>query len=204
MTGFRALYGGNTCLDFANTRDARGGPEPGEHLFSYADLVRWAAYADLLDAAAGRHLATLAKARPQAAQASFTAALRLRETIFRIFAGLSRGTPPAPADLALIQQGYAAALGTARLEHRGDRFVWDLPAEKLDRVWWPAAVAATKLLTGATLERVKVCASGGGCDGLFLDTTKNGSRRWCSMGDCGTEAKIRRQSARRRSRAAIP
>ena len=199
MTGFPALYGGNTCLDLANTLDARGTPEQEEHLFAYADLVRWAAYADLLDAAGSRHLATLAKARPQAAAASFTAALRLREAIFRVFAGHSRGTPPAPADLALIQQGYAAALGTARLEQRGDRFVWDLPAEKLDRVWWPAAVAAAKLLTGGALERVKVCASGEGCQGLFLDTSKNGSRRWCSMGDCGTAAKIRRQGARRRA-----
>ena len=196
MTG---LYGGNICLDFANTLDARGGPDPEDHLGGYADLVRWAAYAELLDAAGSRHLATLAKARPQAAQASFTAALRLREAIFRVFAGLARGTAAAPADLALIQQGYAAALGTARLEQRGDRFVWDLPAERLDRVWWPAAVAAAKLLTGGALDRVKLCASGGRCQGLFLDTSKNNSRRWCSMTDCGTEAKIHRQTTRRRT-----
>ncbi|MEU8243429.1 ABATE domain-containing protein [Actinoplanes missouriensis] len=195
---FPALYGGNTCLDFANTVDARGADPREEHLHDYADLVRWAAYANLLDEPATRHLRTLATARPQAAQASFAAALTLREAIFRVFAGLHAGTPPAPADLTLIQQGYAAALSTARLEQRGDQFVWTLPADHLHRAWWPAAVAAAKLLTTGPVTRVKVCASTGGCRGLFLDTSKNNSRRWCSMDDCGTEAKIRRQATRRR------
>ncbi|BBH69639.1 hypothetical protein ACTI_63240 [Actinoplanes sp. OR16] len=199
MTGFPALYGGNTCLDFANTVDARGTGTLEEHLSDYGDLVRWSAYAGLLDEPATRHLRTLAAARPQAAQASLAAALTLREAIFRIFAGLADGSAPAPADLTLVQQGYAAALATARLEHRDGAFVWNLPADNLHRAWWPAAVAAAKLLTGGPLDRVKVCASGNGCRGLFLDTSKNNSRRWCTMDDCGTEAKIRRQTARRRA-----
>jgi predicted RNA-binding Zn ribbon-like protein len=198
-TGFPALFGGNTCLDFANSAAARGTATREEHLFDYGDLVRWAAYANLLDEPARRHLHTLAVARPQAAQASFTAALTLREAVFRIFRGLAGGTPPAPADLTLIQQGYAAALATARLEQRGDRFVWNLPADHLHRAWWPAAVAAAKLLTAGPAERVKVCASTGGCQGLFLDTSKNNSRRWCTMDACGTTAKITRQTARRRA-----
>ncbi|MEU4689309.1 ABATE domain-containing protein [Actinoplanes sp. NPDC023714] len=199
MTGFPALYGGATCLDFANTVDARATDAPEEHLAGYPGLVRWSAYAGLLDEPATRHLLTLAAARPQAAQASHAAALTLREAIFRIFAGLAAGAPPAAADLALLQQGYAAALATARLEQRGDRFVWNLPAENLHRAWWPVAVAASKLLTGGSLDRVKVCASGRGCRGLFLDTSKNNSRRWCTMESCGTAAKIQRQAARRRS-----
>ncbi|WP_229074809.1 ABATE domain-containing protein [Actinoplanes sp. DH11] len=197
MSGFPALYGGNTCLDFANTADRRDGAPQPEHVPGYGDLVRWAAYAGLLDAPATRHLHTLAAARPQAAQASHTAALTLREAIFRVFAGRAGGTPPAPADLTLIQQGYAAALATARLEQRGDTFVWTLPADHLHRAWWPAAVAAAKLLTTGPLARVKLCAAG--CRGLFLDTSKNSSRRWCSMDACGTSTKIRNQNARRRA-----
>ncbi|MEU4560633.1 ABATE domain-containing protein [Actinoplanes sp. NPDC023936] len=199
MTEFPALYGGQTCLDFANTVDARGTGARAEHLAGYPDLVRWSAYAGLLDEPATRHLLTLAAARPQAAQASYAAALTLREAIFRIFAGLATGAPPAPADLTLIQQGYAAALATARLEQRGGAFVWNLPADALHRAWWPAAVSAAKLLTGGPIDRVKVCASGAGCRGLFLDTSKNASRRWCAMESCGTAAKIHRQTARRRA-----
>jgi predicted RNA-binding Zn ribbon-like protein len=199
MAGFPTLYGGSTCLDFANTVDARGAATRAEHLFDYGDLVRWSAYANLIDEPATRHLLTLAAARPQAAQASWTAALTLREATHRIFTGLATGTPPASADLALVQQGYAAALTTARLEQRGDKFVWNLPADHLHRAWWPAAVAAAKLLTAGPAERVKVCASTAGCQGLFLDTSKNNSRRWCTMDDCGTTAKITRQTARRRA-----
>ncbi|MBG0565959.1 CGNR zinc finger domain-containing protein [Actinoplanes aureus] len=192
--GFPSLYGGLTCLDFANTVDGRALPEPEEHLHDYADLVRWAAYADLLDTETAHHLALLAKARPQAAAASYTAALRLREATFRLCAA-----PPAANDLALIQQGYAEAMSTATLTPAGTHYTWTLAGDHLDRAWWPAAVSAVELLTTDRLARVKVCASSGGCDGLFLDISKNGSRRWCDMGTCGVEAKISRQTARRRA-----
>jgi hypothetical protein len=59
---------------------------------------------------------------------------------------------------------------------------------------WPIAHAALELLTDAELHRVKRCA---GCPWLFLDHSKNTSRRWCAMNDCGTHAKVRRYVARR-------
>ncbi|WP_328474077.1 ABATE domain-containing protein [Actinoplanes sp. NBC_00393] len=194
--GFPPLYGGLTCLDFANTVDGRPTPQPEDHLHDYRDLVRWAAYAGLLDTAAAHWLTGLAEARPADAAASYTAALRLREAIFRACSG---DAPPQPGDLALIQQAYAAAMSHATLTPDGPGFSWALDTDHLDRAWWPAAVSAVDLLTTGPLPRVKVCASTGGCDGLFVDTSKNGSRRWCRMQDCGTEAKIGRQTARRRA-----
>ena len=62
---------------------------------------------------------------------------------------------------------------------------------------WPVARAAFALLTAAELRRVKRCA---GCPWLYLDQSKNASRRWCSMSDCGTHAKIRRYVDRRAAR----
>ncbi|MEU4424859.1 ABATE domain-containing protein [Actinoplanes sp. NPDC024001] len=192
---FPPLFGGLPCLDFANSVDGRAMPRPEEHLHDYGHLVRWAAYAELIDDDTARHLQTLAAARPQAAQASHAAALRLREAIFRVCAD----DTPAAADLAIIQQGYAGAMAAATLTPTGTRYSWTFPGDHLDRAWWPAACSAVDLLTTGRLDRVKVCASTGGCDGLFLDTSKNGSRRWCSMSDCGTEAKVTRQTARRRA-----
>jgi predicted RNA-binding Zn ribbon-like protein len=61
-------------------------------------------------------------------------------------------------------------------------------------VLWPVAYAATELLTSGPLGRVKNCA---GCNWLFVDESKNRSRRWCSMEECGTHAKMRRYVARR-------
>jgi predicted RNA-binding Zn ribbon-like protein len=64
---------------------------------------------------------------------------------------------------------------------------------------WPVAHAAAALLTGPDVYRVKQCA---GCPWLFLDRSRNGSRRWCAMTDCGTNEKIRRYVARRAARRA--
>jgi predicted RNA-binding Zn ribbon-like protein len=80
-------------------------------------------------------------------------------------------------------------------EHRPVTFAPTWPeAEDLHAVLWPIAHAAVDLLTSAELSHVKHCA---GCPWLFLDRSKNASRRWCAMNDCGTHAKIRRYVARR-------
>ncbi|SDT19945.1 CGNR zinc finger domain-containing protein [Actinoplanes derwentensis] len=199
MPDFPPLYGAHPCLDFANTVDARGEPVHEEHLHDYADLATWAAYAQWVDPGIARSLTARAEAQPSAAQASYRAGIAVREAINRVFAALSGGEPPPSGDLAEIQRAYASAMAAARLEAHGDRFGWALPDGDLDRVWWPAALAAIELLTAGPAGRVKTCASTLGCDGLFLDTSKNNSRRWCRMEDCGTEAKIHRQTDRRRA-----
>lgn len=75
-----------------------------------------------------------------------------------------------------------------------------IEGNELEGPLWPVALSATGLLTSGNLERVKECPVGeGGCVWLFYDASKNKSRRWCSMADCGSRAKMRRMYARRRS-----
>jgi predicted RNA-binding Zn ribbon-like protein len=195
-TGFPELFGGVACLDFANTLDGRATQHPEEYLRIYADLLRWADHAGLLDTATARRLATTA---PAAADAALRTALDLREAVFRVFAALGRGGPATAADLGVLQRGYAAAMAAARLSSDGAGFGWEFSGDDPDRAWWPVAVSATGLLTTGPLDRVKVCAAEAGCIGLFLDTSKNRSRRWCSMDGCGVEAKVQRQATRRRA-----
>jgi predicted RNA-binding Zn ribbon-like protein len=195
-TGFPDLYGGVACLDFANTLDGRAIPRPEEHLHTYTDLVRWARYAGLIDPSTARRLAT---ATPPAAQAALRTALELREAIFQVFAAVGRGRPASAADLATVQGGYAAAMAAARLAPDGTGYGWQFRGDAPDRAWWPLAVSATGLLTNGPLERVKVCAADAGCIGLFVDISKNRSRRWCNMQTCGVEAKMQRQATRRRT-----
>ena len=64
---------------------------------------------------------------------------------------------------------------------------WD-ETDDPDRAWWPVAYAGLELLLHGPLDRIKGC---GGCRYLFIDETKNRSRRWCSMDDCGTREKMR-------------
>lgn len=193
------LYGGVLCLDFANTVDSRAQPPIEEHLHRYGDLLRWARHADLLDAASVDTLSEAAHADPTAALAGYVRALRLREAIFRVFAALAVEAVAEPVDLDIVQQAYAEAMKYARLVPRDERLDWIWDGDNLDRVWWPVARSAIELATWGPTDRIKICASDAGCAGLFLDTTKNHSRRWCSMGDCGAEVKIRRQTARRRA-----
>ena len=99
-----------------------------------------------------------------------------------------------------LQAAAAEALSHASLVGADGRFAvgWE-PSDDLDLAWWPAAHAGLELLVRGPLDRVKGC---GGCRYLFVDETKNRSRRWCSMDDCGTREKIRTYVAKRAARRA--
>jgi predicted RNA-binding Zn ribbon-like protein len=203
--------GGTPCLDYINTVEPRTGPVAREWLTGYPDLVEWARYGDLIDEAAAGALLRAAAARPAAAQAAFETAIDLREGLFRLFAAIADGTAPTDADLEVLRRAFAAATRHARLSPHADGFAWNwdaadsaapsggTSADSLDRPWWPVAASAVELLTHGPLDRIKQCPTDEGYSWLFLDATKNRSRRWCSMDDCGSQTKSRRQTNRRRA-----
>jgi predicted RNA-binding Zn ribbon-like protein len=116
------------------------------------------------------------------------------------FSAIARRDEPDPGDLAVLAQTYLDGRRHADLRRGGDCFQWVYRTEShLWRPLWPVATSAVDLLTSPRLGRVKVCPAV--CGWLFLDTTKNGQRRWCSMQECGVEAKVRRQAERRRTAA---
>jgi predicted RNA-binding Zn ribbon-like protein len=195
------IYGGWPCLDFANTVDSRELAEPEEHLHGYADLARWAGQAGVVDAAVAARLARAAAATADGGRKRLAAAIRLRESIFRVFRAVAERRDVPAADLATIQEVYVRAMRHARLVRADGGFGWAWPDDALDRPAWLMARSAVELATAGPIARVKVCASDEGCAGLFLDTSKNRSRRWCTMSGCGNEAKFRRQTARRRAAA---
>jgi predicted RNA-binding Zn ribbon-like protein len=186
---FPELWGGVACLDFANTLDGRATEQPGEHLHTYADVVNWANYAGLIDAETA---ANLSDQSPQA----LSKALELREAIFQVFTAVGRHRPVPKQALDTLQKHFAQAMAHAHLDAENG---WYFTGADPDRAWWPIAVDAIKLLTTGTHDRIKVCAAEAGCVGLFLDTSKNRSRRWCTMDGCGVDAKVKRQAQRRRS-----
>jgi predicted RNA-binding Zn ribbon-like protein len=190
---FLALFGGVACLDFANTVDGRATTHPEQLLHSYADLSAWSAYAGLIDP---RTAARLAR---RGTDADLRAAIVLREAIFEVFAAIARKQTVPAAALATVQAYYAEAMAAARLAPREDGYDWRFTGDDPDRVWWPVAVSAVRLLTSGPLDRVKACAAQDGCIGLFLDTSKNRSRRWCTMDGCGVDAKVQRQASRRQA-----
>jgi predicted RNA-binding Zn ribbon-like protein len=196
----RKLYGGLLCLDFANTLEPRQAEPVRDWLGGYPDLVAWARHAGALDEATAQRLLALAAERPAAAEASFAAAIELREATYRAFAAIAEGAAPAAGDLEVVQRAYAAAMRHARLQPdpAPGQLAWDWEeGDALDRAWWPMARSAVELATAGPLERVKHCPPG--CGFLFFDASKNRTRRWCSMEECGGQTKARRQTARRRA-----
>jgi predicted RNA-binding Zn ribbon-like protein len=187
------LVGGRPSLDFTNTVSDHLAGEPEEYLASYADLVTWAEHAGLLAAdAAGRLRAAAARA-PGEAQAALARAQALREALFRVFLALAQDDAPPADDLALVNEEAARAFSRRALEPAGAGLAWQWQEEDgaLDRPLWPVVADATALLASAEIGRVKVCGADV-CGWLFLDESRNRSRRWCSMEDCGNREKARR------------
>ena len=190
------LVGGNLALDFANT--AEGTPEgeiEREHLFGYQDLAFWGHRVGLLSGEDVERLLQKCHERPVEADAVFARALEFRGHLYGLFRTVAEGDDPPVEDVEALRRFECEALSRAKLVPSGDGFAWQWAAgDDLSGVLWPVAHAATELLTSGPLGRVKNCA---GCNWLFVDESKNRSRRWCSMEECGTHAKMRRYVARR-------
>jgi len=198
------LIAGALCLDFANTADWHASARPHESLKSYEDLVAWCRRADLLDAAHDARLLREARRHPAAAKAVLRRAIGLRDAIYRIVVSLLRGSPPNRADLAAFDRVLASALRHSRVipGRGGLLWTWEGDDRALDAMLWPIVESAAELLTSERRSRIGQCADDRGCGWLFLDATKNRSRRWCAMGDCGNRAKARRHYLRTRGRRA--
>ncbi len=192
-----SFVGGRLCLDFTNTNSNRGGVEDHERLMSYADLVTWGHLAGLLSQAESRRLRAAGAERPTEAGRVFARARELREAIYRIVSTRLEGKTPAGADLDLLNRVLTQALAHRRLTATRDGFAWEWMAAPDDLGWmlWPLAGSAAELLMSEELARVKECASQN-CNWLFVDASRNRSRRWCDMKDCGNRAKARRHYKR--------
>lgn len=193
------LSGGALCLDFANTWGDRARPES-DRLRSHADLLAFAAQAGL---ATPRELAAQRRlgARDAGAAASALARARgLREALYALFSARAAGRGASRADLARLNAALGAALGELKVEPRegGFGWTWERPGDPLTAALRPIARSAAELLVSPDLERVREC-DGATCSWLFLDSSRNRSRRWCSMESCGNRAKARRHYRRRRT-----
>jgi predicted RNA-binding Zn ribbon-like protein len=196
------LSGGELCLDFANTVSGRGGERPVERLADYLALLAFGRQAGAVEGRLAEALARRARQHPRSAAAVLKTAVGLREALFRIFAAVAAGEPAQPADLAAVNRVLSRALAHLRVapreEEGGFEWVWEEDAAALDRILWPVARSAAELLTGDELGTVRECASPT-CRWLFLDRSRNRSRRWCDMSACGNRAKARRHYRRQRS-----
>jgi predicted RNA-binding Zn ribbon-like protein len=191
---------GQLCLEFTNTVGARDTDTPNERLQSYSDLVAWGEQVGFLGPHAAAQLRQVGEERSQESSAVLRSAVALREVLYRIFTAHAEEVAPQREDLMLLNRALERALPHLQLAVDQDGFVWQwqLNADDLDQVLWPVARSASELLTSGDLARVRECA-GEHCTWLFIDRSKNHSRRWCDMQECGNVAKVRRYRSRKRA-----
>ncbi len=194
------LIGGRECLDFVNTLDGRRNGHPHDYLSSYTDLVLWGQHVGLVTEGEAQQLIGEARRHPPKASQVFERAIVLRETIYRIFVAITSGERPAATDLTRLNEVLSEALAQLQIVPTTEGFAWDWRGEKkaLDRLGWLLARSAAELLTSAELNRVRECG-GDNCGWLFVDTSRNRSRRWCDMKSCGNRAKAQRHYKRKRT-----
>ena len=194
------FVGGSVALDFANTLGGMHSAPTHEHLIEYADLVAFGRSAETISPPQGRRLIDESERQPARAAAVLRRAIVLREAIWRAFDAFAKSGRADAADFATIQEEELTALKHARFVQSGSEVAYQWAEElSLDRPLWDIARAAGELLRSTgDLVRVRECGSAT-CEWLFIDKSRNHTRRWCDMNDCGNRAKVRRFRARQRA-----
>ncbi len=193
---------GNLALDFCNTVGGKRGVVEREYLDSFLELAAWAQQAQLLTTAQAEQALRIAGAHPAEATSVLSRATSLREALFRIFAAQLSGKRARESDLAILNAELSRSLGrlqlAAPMPRNGFAWTWSAEEVSLDQALGPVSYTAANLLADPSgLARVRMC-HGDRCGWLFLDSSKNHSRCWCDMRDCGNRAKVRRHRQRQR------
>ncbi len=187
------LTGGRLCLDFTNTVDNRPSPRRRDLLRNYSDLISWSCQTGIVSGGQAKQLGRKASAHPQKAETVLRRGKELREAIYGVFSAIAHGRRPSASELDVLNKNLGQALSRSQVVRKNGGFSWELRASpgELGQVLWPVARSALNLLVSTELNTIRECAADD-CAWLFLDGSRNRSRRWCDMKVCGNRSKIRR------------
>jgi predicted RNA-binding Zn ribbon-like protein len=192
------LDGGNLSLNFVNTIHDRYEEPFKDYLHHYLDLITWANFADAINSAQKKKLLQISQENQGGAKLVYKESIQLREAIYGyIVSFLNQDEIPSPI-LQLINQWLSRAFSNLEL-NRVDRdcvLDWNPENFGLESVLWPIIKSFADLITSDARNRIKLCSN---CGWVFVDNSKNNSRRWCSMETCGNRLKARRYAIKTRT-----
>jgi predicted RNA-binding Zn ribbon-like protein len=183
------LVGGHVALDFVNTDVGSEHDRSRDVLRSADEFVAWSVYAQVPGATP-----TMTAIHGDHSDELLDEARSLRTATRSVIEAIVAGCAPEDRALSTIQAAYTTAIGDATPVIRDRRLSWRRTTNTPKALVAELAVAAITLLRDGPSDRIKACPA---CGFVFIDTTKNHRRRWCSMDDCGKEEKIRRYVAKR-------
>lgn len=187
------------CIEFTHTSGWESRDRADDELATFPGLVSWCVGRGILNEAMADQFLAQAEKRPAQAAAALEEARSLRVLLYRVFKGLGLGHPPVQSELDQLN-GYMQRHATARRLVRDDSGVlwrWVLDPLRPEQLVGPVIESAADLLTTQDIHRVRFC-EGDDCGWVFFDGSRNRSRRWCDMTDCGNRAKVRRFRARQK------
>ena len=189
------------CLDFANTIDNRPASYRRELLNAYPDLVAWSRQARIVSYHEARRSLHAAARDLASARNALREARNLRETIYGVFSAVASKRAPRVTKLGQLNSFLSRANAQSQIIPTRNGFKWEwIPKRtELNHMLLGVARAAVDLLTSADHHLVRECA-GDNCGWLFMDRSKNHSRRWCDMKICGNRSKVRRYRRRLNTR----
>jgi predicted RNA-binding Zn ribbon-like protein len=192
------FLGGDLSLDFVNTVHDRHEEPLRDLLQNYLDLVTWVYSANALSDIQKEKLLKIGRENQRSADQIHKDALQLREAFYDFLLNLINQDKAFTANIQLINQWLSRAFSNLELAQINGQFVLDWNAEnfELESVLWPIIRTFADLVTSEDINRIKQCTN---CGYLFLDSSKNKSRRWCSMEICGNRVKARRYAKKTRS-----
>ncbi len=180
------------CIELTRTRGWEARDDPAEKLPDYGALLAWAESRLLVGAGAAARMRARALASPAEAAAVLRRAHELRTLLYGVLTDAAGGGAPSSSDLGLLNKALAEAGSRRVLAADGAGVVWSWSGDDaLERPLWPVIWSAGELLTSPERDRLKLCDADD-CGWLFVDGSRNRSRRWCDMSDCGNRAKARR------------
>ena len=195
-----SLERGKLCIDFVNTVDWRNSKKrKKEMLNNFSDMISWGRQVGILEDKTAQTILKKALQQPDKTKQVYKQAIELREVLYRIFSSIAT-TGQAPShDLSIFNKYLADSMGkSCCLIPSQDGFVWSFCSRTdfMDFVLYPIIKSAADFLVSSDLKRLKQCADDF-CGWLFVDKSRNYSRRWCSMKDCGNRAKAHRHYQRK-------
>ncbi len=187
------IIAGELCLDFINTLDNRPIPQRRQELVpTYFDMLEWALQAGGVSRSQHADLRRDAESHPREAAAVRLRAVELRECLYKVVSAAVRHRKASENDLRTFNGFLAGSLSHQELRPTPRGYRLELAqSPQLDSILWAIALSASNLLTGADLKHVRECGVGT-CRWLFVDRSKNHSRRWCDMKTCGNRIKARK------------
>lgn len=192
-----SLDGGCICFDFINTVHSRTEESVYDYLVEYQDLLDWCRRMELLPKEHIQRLEEYVKNKPAEGEEALQEIKAYREMLYSFFSAVAEETTVEDSDLVKFNTLIAEALSRIRFTMNGKKPVpgWEEKEINLYEPLWRVGKSAYEILTEQPVERIKECEA---CGWVFLDKSKNRSRRWCNMQTCGSAHKARKYYHRKK------